>query len=526
MKEFIESGRASMGIEFGSTRIKAVLIDDNFHVVAQGAHDWENSLVDGVWSYSLEEIESGVRDAYAKCAADALARHGAKLTRLAALGVSGMMHGYLPFDADGKLLVPFRTWRNVMTAEAAAELSEMFRFNVPQRWSIAHYCQAILKKEPHVPNVRWLTTLAGYVHYRLSGENVMGVGEASGMFPVDPETGDYNARMLAAFDAKFGGSLGEKLPKVLKAGERAGVLTERGAKWLDPTGALQPGAVMAPPEGDAGTGMVATNSITPGTGNISAGTSVFAMIVLEHELSKVHVEIDNVATPDGKPVAMVHCNNCTSDSNAYAEMLSGFAAAAGAKVSMNQVYEAIFGAALQGEADCGGVINVNYFSGETITGLDEGRPMLVRLPDARFTFANMARSLLYGAVATLKLGMDILTEEEKVRIVSLLGHGGFFKTGTSGQQLMAAALNTPVSVMKTAGEGGPWGMAVLTAYAVRREKGETLGDYLKNRVFAGAEGSTIEPKAEDVAGFNAYIRQFKAVLPAEKAAVSGLTGNK
>ena len=530
-KRIIEAGNGILGIEFGSTRIKAVLIDEKHEPIAGGSHAWENRLENGVWTYHLSDVWEGIQDAYADLVRDVREKYGVTLKKVAGIGISAMMHGYLPFDAEGNQLAEFRTWRNAITGPAAEKLTEAFAFNVPQRWTIAHLYQAILNGEAHVGQIDYLTTLAGYVHWKLTGRRVVGTGEGSGIFPLKDDTGTYDPARVAQFDqlikpCGFKWKLTDILPEVIPAGADAGCLTEEGARLLDPTGELEAGAKMAPPEGDAGTGMVATNSITPGTGNISAGTSVFAMIVLDHELSRVHVEIDNVATPDGKPVAMVHCNNCTSDINAYAEMLSGFAAAAGAKVSMNQVYEAIFGAALQGEADCGGVIHVNYFSGETITGLDEGRPMLVRLPDARFTFANMARSLLYGAVATLKLGMDILTEEEKVRIVSLLGHGGFFKTGTSGQQLMAAALNTPVSVMKTAGEGGPWGMAVLTAYAVRREKGETLGDYLKNRVFAGAEGSTIEPKAEDVAGFNAYIRQFKAVLPAEKAAVSGLTENK
>ena len=499
MKEFIESGRASMGIEFGSTRIKAVLIDDNFHVVAQGAHDWENALVDGVWSYSLEEIESGVRDAYAKCAADALARHGAKLTRLAALGVSGMMHGYLPFDAAGKLLVPFRTWRNVMTAEAAAELSEMFRFNVPQRWSIAHYCQAILKKEPHVPNVRWLTTLAGYVHYRLSGENVMGVGEASGMFPVDPETGDYNARMLAAFDAKFGGSLGEKLPKVLKAGERAGVLTKRGAKWLDPTGTLQPGAVMAPPEGDAGTGMVATNSVAARTGNCSAGTSIFAMVVLDKPMKGYYPEIDVLTTPTGREVAMVHCNNCTNEINAWAPLLGGD-------------YEKLFLESLKGEKDCGGIVVVPFLSGEPVTGVEDARLMVVRRPDSKFTLANFFRAQVYSAFVSLKIGMEILAREG-VAISSLMGHGGIFKTKGVAQQYLADALNTSITCMSTASEGGPWGMAVLAAYTASGAQ-EPLEDYLAKKVFAGVASETLAPTEEGVAGFNRYTANFKEAIHA------------
>ena len=391
MKAFIESGKAVMGIEFGSTRIKAVLVDDGFRVVAQGAHDWENSLVDGVWSYSLEDIEAGVRDAYAKCAADAEAKCGAKLTRLAALGVSGMMHGYLPFDANGKLLVPFRTWRNVMTAEAAADLSELFGFNVPQRWSIAHYYQAILRKEPHVPSVRWLTTLAGYVHYRLTGENVLGVGEASGMFPIDAETGDYNARMLGAFDARVGGSLREKLPKVLGAGGNAGVLTERGAKWLDPTGTLRPGAVMAPPEGDAGTGMVATNAVAAGTGNVSAGTSIFAMVVLDRPMKGYYPEIDVLTTPAGREVAMVHCNNCTNEINAWVKICGGD-------------YGALFRASLKGAKDCGGVVVVPFLSGEPVTGVADAMLKVVRKPESDFTLANFFRAQIYSAFGVRRAG--------------------------------------------------------------------------------------------------------------------------
>ena len=497
MKEFIESGRAAMGIEFGSTRIKAVLIDDRFQVVAQGAHDWENSLVDGVWSYSLEEIEAGVRDAYAKCAADALARHGAKLTKLAALGISGMMHGYLPFDADGKLLVPFRTWRNVMTAEAAAQLSEMFRFNVPQRWSIAHYCQAILKKEAHVPQVRWLTTLAGYVHYRLTGENVMGVGEASGMFPIDPETGDYNARMLAAFDAKFGGSLKEKLPKVLKAGEKAGVLTERGAKWLDPTGALQAGAVMAPPEGDAGTGMVATNAVATGTGNVSAGTSIFAMVVLENAMKGYYPEIDVVTTPTGHEVAMVHCNNCTNEINAWVKLFGGD-------------YGSLFRESLKGDKDCDGVVVVPFLSGEPVTGVSDAMLKVVRQPESAFTLANFFRAQIYSAFVSLKIGMDILLREG-VEIKSLVGHGGIFRDKGIAQQYLADALKTPVTCMSTASEGGPWGMAVLAAYAASGAQ-EPLEDYLAKKVFAGAASETLAPTAEGSAGFDRYTANFKAAI--------------
>lgn len=503
MKDFISEGKAVMGIEFGSTRIKAVLVDDGFKVIAQGAHDWENKLVDGVWSYSLEDVESGVRDAYAKCAADVESKYGVKLERLAALGISGMMHGYLPFDEGGRLLVPFRTWRNVMTAEAAAELSKLFSFNVPQRWSIAHYYQAILKKEPHIGAVRWLTTLAGYVHYRLTGENVMGVGEASGMFPIDPATGDYNERMLAAFDAKVGGSLKEKLPRVLKAGEKAGVLTERGAKWLDPTGALKPGAVMAPPEGDAGTGMVATNAVAQKTGNVSAGTSIFAMVVLDSPMKGYYPEIDVVTTPSGSEVALVHCNNCTNEINAWAPLLGGD-------------YEKLFLESQKGDKDCGGVVVVPFLSGEPVAGVEEAMLKVVRKPESRFSLANFFRAQIYSAFVSLKIGMDILAREG-VTIDSLMGHGGIFKTKGVAQQYLADALKTPVACMSTATEGGPWGMAVLAAYAKRMSDGaesRNLEDFLAGEVFKSAESETLVPTEEGMAGFDSYTHNFKEAINA------------
>ena len=503
MKDFISAGKAVMGIEFGSTRIKAVLVDDDFKVIAQGAHDWENKLVDGVWSYSLEDIESGVRDAYAKCAADVESKYGVKLERLAALGISGMMHGYLPFDEGGNLLVPFRTWRNVMTAEAAAELSKLFSFNVPQRWSIAHYYQAILKKEPHIGAVRWLTTLAGYVHYRLTGENVMGVGEASGMFPIDPATGDYNERILAAFDAKVGGSLKEKLPRVLKAGEKAGVLTERGAKWLDPTGNLKPGAVMAPPEGDAGTGMVATNAVAQKTGNVSAGTSIFAMVVLDSPMKGYYPEIDVVTTPSGSEVALVHCNNCTNEINAWAPLLGGD-------------YEKLFLESQKGDKDCGGVVVVPFLSGEPVAGVEEAMLKVVRKPESRFSLANFFRAQIYSAFVSLKIGMDILAREG-VTIDSLMGHGGIFKTKGVAQQYLADALKTPVACMSTATEGGPWGMAVLAAYAKRMSDGaesRNLEDFLAGEVFKSAESETLVPTEEGMAGFDSYTQNFKEAINA------------
>ena len=524
--KLIQDGKGVLGIEFGSTRIKAVLIGEDHSPVASGDHTWENRLENGVWTYHLDDIWEGVRDAYANMVKDVQAQYGVSLNRLAGFGVSAMMHGYLPFDKDGRQLAEFRTWRNTMTGEAAAELTELLGFNIPQRWSIAHLYQAMLNGEAHVKEIDHLTTLAGYVHWQLSGKKVLGTGEASGMFPLDSVTCDYDQRMVDLFDALaamkgYAWKLRDILPAAIGAGEDAGVLTEEGAKLLDPTGTLQPGALMAPPEGDAGTGMVATNSVAARTGNVSAGTSVFAMIVLEKALSKVYPEIDMVTTPTGKPVAMVHCNNCTSDINAWAGVLKGFLEATGHSISTNDLYTAIFNAALQGDKDCGGVVNIPYVSGEPVTDVAEGRPMVVRTQDGSLTFQNLARSLMVGAMASLKIGMDIL-EKENVKIDTLLGHGGYFKTPVVGQKLLAAALKTPVSVMETAGEGGPWGMALLAAYRVNRQGGETLEDYLNRAVFASAKGSTESPDYTDVTGIDAYTARFIEALEAEKAAVASI----
>lgn len=523
---YLQEGRGVLGMELGSTRIKAVLIGPDHAPIASGDHTWENRLENGVWTYHLEDVWAGVQDAYAALQKDVRARYGVSLTRLRAIGVSAMMHGYLPFDQNGNQLCEFRTWRNTMTAQAAQELTALFGFNIPQRWSIAHLYQAMLNKESHVGQIAHLTTLAGYLHWQLTGEKVLGVGEASGMFPIDSQTGDYDAAMLAAFDKKaadagYAWTLRGILPRVAGAGEEAGCLTEEGARRLDPTGLLQPGAVLCPPEGDAGTGMAATNAVAVRTGNVSAGTSVFAMIVLEKPLSKVYPEIDMVTTPTGKPVAMVHCNNCTSDINAWAGMLKGFCDAAKLPVSMNDIYTALFTSALEGEKDCGGVVNVALLSGEPVVGLEEGRPMLVRTPEAKLSFANFARSIVCGAMTSLKMGMDILAREQ-VKIDSLLGHGGYFKTPLVGQKMLSAALKTPVSVMETAGEGGPWGMALLAAYRVNREAGQTLEQYLNEKVFAGANAVTVVPDEADAAGFDAYTAQFAKALEAEKAAVRAL----
>ena len=523
----LTEGKAVLGMELGSTRIKAVLIGEDHEPVATGGYSWENRLEDGVWTYHLEDVWTGVQSAYADLKRDVREKYGVTLEKLGGIGISAMMHGYLVFDAEGKQLAQFRTWRNTMTGEASRELTRLFHFNIPQRWSIAHLYQAMLNREEHVSRIARLTTLSGYLHEQLSGVNVVGAGEASGMMPLDSEKCDFDQPTVELFDEKVRAAgylwnLRGILPRVANAGEDAGVLTADGAKRLDPEGDLQPGAPMCPPEGDAGTGMVATNSVNVRTGNVSAGTSAFAMVVLEKPLARVHEEIDMVTTPDGKPVAMVHCNNCTSDINAWAKMLHGFAQAAGVPCDMNAVYTAIFEQALAGEKDCGGMVNVNYFSGEHLTGLTEGRPMLVRMPDTQPSFANLARSLVYGAIVTLKLGMDILVEQEHVKIDSLLGHGGFFKTGCAGQKLLAAALNTPVSVMATASEGGAWGMALLAAYRVNRRADEKLDEYLNNRVFAKSESKIAQPEAENVEGFARYAKRFVQALEAEKAAVEGM----
>lgn len=526
-KAAIREGRTALGIEFGSTRIKAVLIDESHNPVAMGTHDWENRLENNIWTYSLEDIWNGLQGCYRSLAEDVSAKYGEKLTKIGSLGFSGMMHGYMAFDAAGELLVPFRTWRNTMTEEACKALTPLFQFNIPQRWSIAHLYQAILSGEKHVGDITFFTTLAGYIHWMLSGEKVLGIGEASGMFPIDSTARDYDRKMIAQFDELiapkgYSWKLEEILPKVLCAGENAGALTEEGAKLLDPTGTLQAGVPMCPPEGDAGTGMVATNSVRVRTGNISAGTSIFSMVVTEKALDKVHEEIDMVTTPDGNPVAMVHCNNCTSDLNAWVNLFDEFAGKFGMKFDKNELYGTLYREALAADTDCGGLMAYNYFSGEPVTGLNEGRPMFVRTPDAKFSLANFMRSHLYSAMATLKIGNDILLKEEHVKVDSLMGHGGLFKTPVVGQQLMAAAFDSPVTVMDTASEGGAWGMAVLAAFMTERADGETLPDYLSDKIFAGQTGTTIAPKAEDVAGFDAFVEKYKSTLPAEKAAVEGL----
>ncbi len=526
-KNAVMEGKTALGIEFGSTRIKAVLIDETHAPIAMGTWDWENRLEGNIWTYSLEDIWNGLQGCYRSLAEDVQSKYGVALKRTGSIGFSGMMHGYMAFNKEGELLVPFRTWRNTITEEACKKLIPVFSFNIPQRWSIAHLYQAILNKEPHVKDIAFFTTLAGYIHWKLSGEKVLGVGEASGMFPIDSEKCDFNRCMVGQFDELikdqgFGWKLEEILPKVLSAGEKAGVLTEEGAKLLDPTGNLEAGIPMCPPEGDAGTGMVATNSVAVRTGNVSAGTSIFAMVVMEGELSKVHEEIDMVTTPDGSPVAMVHCNNCTSDLNAWVNLFGEFAESFGVKADKNELFGTLYRKALEADKDCGGLMAYNYFSGEPITGFDEGRPLFARTPDSHFTLANFMRTHLYSALATLKIGLDILLKEEKVTVDSITGHGGLFKTPVVGQSMMAAAMNAPVTVMDTASEGGAWGMAVLAAFMEEKEENETLTSYLAEKIFAGQTGTTIAPNPEDVAGFDAFIKKYVSCLPAERGAVEGL----
>lgn len=527
VKAVIEAGKTTLGIEFGSTRIKAVLIDEAHNPIAMGAHEWENRLEDNIWTYRLEDIWSGLQDCYGRLAEEVQEKYGIALTKIGAIGFSGMMHGYMAFNAEGELLVPFRTWRNTMTGEACRKLVSVLDFNIPQRWSIAHLYQAILNGEEHTGDIDFFTTLAGYIHWKLSGERVLGIGEAAGMFPIDSDRLDYHAEMLDKFDEliadkNYSWKIRNILPRVLVAGEKAGVLTAEGAKLLDPSGRLNPGIPMCPPEGDAGTGMVATNSVRVRTGNVSAGTSIFSMVVLEKALEKVHEEIDMVTTPDGMPVAMVHCNNCTSDLNAWVNLFGEFADTFGRSIDRNELYGGLYRKALEADTDCGGLMAYNYFSGEPVTGTDAGRPMFVRTPNAAFTLANFMRSHLYSALATLKIGNDILLKEEKVAVDSLMGHGGLFKTPVVGQQMLAAAMNAPVTVMDTASEGGAWGIAVLAAFMQEKEEGETLADYLNNKIFAGQTGTTIEPKAEDVEGFDRFVASYKAALPAEKAAIAAL----
>lgn len=523
--EEIQAGNTSLGIEFGSTNIKAVLIASDYSVIGTGSHGWENQLENGVWTYSLENIWAGLQDAYSKLSGQITETYGVELIKLRSMGIAAMMHGYMSFNAQGDLLVPFRTWRNAMTEDAALQLTHLFNFNIPERWSIAHLYQAVLNQETHVKDVDFITTLAGYVHWKLSGEKVLGVGDASGVFPIDDLSHDYNQDMMDKFNGlkaikQYHWSLPEILPAVKVAGEQAGMLTAEGAKLLDVSGKLQPGTVMAPPEGDAGTGMVSTNSVKQRTGNVSAGTSAFAMIVLEKSLKKLHTSIDMVTTPDGSAVAMVHANNSSSDINAWAGLFNEFAQMIGVDLAPDELYGHLFNSILNADPDTSGILSYGYYSGENITGMSEGRPVLARMPNSKFNIGNLMRTNLYSAFGAMKIGMDILHDEE-VETDSIVAQGGIFKTPIVGQKMLAAAMEAPVTVMKTAGEGGPWGMAILAAYAAA-DTDKDLASYLEEEVFFDQERSTIEPDAKDVNGFNRFMERYKAGLPIEAHAVATL----
>lgn len=515
----IASANTALGIELGSTRIKAVLVTDDFQTIASGDFVWENELKDHIWTYPIAKVWKGIQTSYANLAADVHDHYGVQLTQIGSIGISAMMHGYMPFDKNDHLLVPFRTWRNNITAEAADKLTQLFGFNIPQRWSVAHLYQAILNKEDHVKDIAYLTTLDGYVSWQLSGNKNTGIGDASGMFPIDEKTKTYDAQMLAKFAklpevAQFDWDLKDLLPEVLLAGQEAGHLTKKGASLLDPSGQLQPGSLIAPSEGDAGTGMVSTNAVRKRTGNISAGTSAFSMVVLDQKLNKVHRDIDIVTTPDGAPVAMVHTNNCSSDINAWASVFNQFAKVLGVKLSPNELYEKLFDSSLHGDQDAGGLVNFSYLSGENITKVQNGRPMMVRKPDSHFTLANIFKVQLYSAFAPLKIGMDILLREEHIKTDALVAQGGLFKTPVVAQQALADALNTPITLMKNAGEGGPWGMAVLALYAHDNDD-KSLADYLDSEVFKDSKSSTLYPEPESVQGYEKFIENYKAALPAE-----------
>lgn len=523
-KSTIEAGKAILGIELGSTRIKAVLIDQDNKPIAQGSHTWENQLVNGLWTYSIDAIWSGLQDCYADLRANVNKLYSTEIYSLAAIGVSAMMHGYMPFNEKEEILVPFRTWRNTNTGRAAATLSDLFVYNIPLRWSISHLYQAILDNEEHVKDITFLTTLAGYVHWQITGEKVLGIGDASGMLPIDPTTNDYSEEMVDKFNKliapkEYSWKLQDILPKVLSAGENAGVLTAEGSRKLDASGHLKAGIPVCPPEGDAGTGMVATNAVKQRSGNVSAGTSSFSMIVLEKELSKPYEMIDMVTTPDGSPVAMVHCNNCTSDLNAWVGLFKEYQELLGIPVDMDEIYSKLYNIALAGDTDCGGLLSYNYISGEPVTGLAEGRPLFVRSANDKFNLANFMRTHLYASVGVLKIGNDILFNDEKVKVDRITGHGGLFKTAGVGQRVLAAAINSPISVMETAGEGGAWGIALLGSYLVNNTKKQSLADFLDESVFVDDAGVEISPSPEDVNGFNTYIERYKAGLPIEEAAV-------
>ncbi len=527
IKKVIESGQTAIGIELGSTRIKAVMVGEDNFPIASGSFDWENSYIDNIWTYSQEDIWKGLQTSYQKLAQNVKERYGLTIKTTGAIGISAMMHGYMVFDSNDKLLTPFRTWRNNITGQASSELAELFNYPIPQRWSIAHLYQAILNQEEHVEKIAFMTTLAGYLHWQLTGEKVLGVGEASGYFPIDLETKSFNQRMIDQFNQKisscsYNWTLEDLIPDVMTAGEPAGKLTDKGARLLDPEGQLEAGIPMCPPEGDAGTGMVATNSVKVRTGNVSAGTSVFAMIVLEKELSKVYSELDLVTTPGGDLVAMVHSNNCTSDYDAWIRLFIEYTEALGLDVAKPKIYDTLLYKALEGTADCGGLLSYGYISGEHITGFEEGRPLFVRETGSQFSLANFMRTQLFSSLGALKAGLKILFEQEQVKVSEIRGHGGFFKTKEVGQKMMAAATNAPISVMETAGEGGAWGIALLASFMINKADQESLSDFLDKKIFAGQMGDVMQPDPADVEGFNQFFDRYTRGLPVEKAAVDNL----
>ena len=518
LKEKIESGKTYLGIELGSSRIKASLIDDTFVPIAGGSFDWENCFEHGYWTYSLESIQEGVTSCFQNLSENVLKEYGVRLHTVGAIGVSAMMHGYLAFDAQDQLLIPFRTWRNTTTSEAAKQLTELFHFNIPQRWSISHLYQAILNHEAHVPHIAHITTLAGYIHFLLTGRREVGIGDASGVFPINGK--DYDKEMLLKFknlmvNKNYNWDIGEILPKVKLAGERGAVLSKEGARFLDPTGALKAGIPICPPEGDAGTGMVATNAVLPKTGNISAGTSIFSMLVLEKPLNNLYPQIDIVTTPEGLPVAMVHCNNCCSELDTWVSMFGEFAALLGNSIDKSRLYEILYRNAMSGDCDCKGITAYNYLSGEHVTNITNGRPMYFRLPDSKMNLANFIKAQLYASVATLKIGMDVLFKQENVNAESFFAHGGLLKIPQVAQQILANALNTPVSVMETAGEGGAWGMALLAAFMMNQSN-KSLGEWMADEVFNNLKTKTLQPEEKGVLGFEGYIKRYKAGLSAER----------
>lgn len=523
-KEWILSGKTALGIELGSTRIKGVLTDYNGNVLAVGIHDWENSLIDNIWTYSLTEIHQGIRSCYSDLRNYVEKEYGVTLTTIGAIGISAMMHGYMALDADGNQLAPFQTWRNTNTQQAADELTELFNFNIPLRWTIAHLYQRILDGESHVEKIDYVSTLSAYIHYKLTGEKVIGIGDAAGIFPIDSEMLDYDAEMLKKFNQliekyDYDWEIQNVLPKVLVSGEQAGVLTKEGAAFLDESGSLQAGIPLCPPEGDAGTGMTATNSVAPRTGNVSAGTSTFAMIVLEKQLSKVYREIDMVTTPTGFPCAMSHANNGTSDLNAWVSLFGEFAELMGFSASTGELFGKLYTNSLNGDPDCGGLLAYGYYSGENITMLNEGRLAFLRTAESKFNLANFMRVHLYTSLGAVKMGLDILMKDEKIKVDRIMGHGGFFKTKGVGQRYLAASAGIPVTVMDTASEGGAWGIALLAAYLADKNEGEKLEEFLDNRIFKTLSGETVFPEPEEIAGFEKFMEHYRAGLSIEKAAI-------